>query len=125
MSFLLTLVKFSMDPRVALHGQMALGINLTKWGKRLCKFINSILTGFERVESVFFKFFKLDVALIHEFKSALDHRSGSLSISVALLSIVIPYRAGVQTHLACASCTTYDCLCAQHSIVSPLTFQPL
>lgn len=80
-----------MDPRVDLHGQVALGINLTKWGKPLCKFINSILTWFERVESIFFKFFKLGVALILEFKSALDYRSGSPSISVALLRIVITY----------------------------------
>lgn len=60
-----------------IQSQIGTGINLTK-GKTLCKFINSMLTWFERAESVFFRFPQLSVALTYEFKSAL-HRSGLLS----------------------------------------------
>lgn len=84
-----------------------------KGEKPSCKFINGILTWFERVESIFFRFFKLNVALLCEFKSVLlDHRSGSPIVSAAFLRVMISCWTGVQIQLVCACHTIYDCLCA-------------
>lgn len=53
---------WSIGHRDDLEHQMGTGINLTK-EKTLCNFINSMLIWFERAESVFFGFSKLNVAL--------------------------------------------------------------
>lgn len=73
-----------------MQSQMGTEINLTK-GETRCKVISSMLTWFERAESVFFIFFKLNVALIYAFQCALHH------IRSAFLRAVIIYLPGVQT----------------------------
>lgn len=75
---------WSIGHRDDMQSQMGTGINLTK-EKTLCKFINSMLTWFERAESVFFSFSKLNVALTYAFKCALGH------IRSVFLSVVIVY----------------------------------
>lgn len=73
---------WSVGHRDDMQSQMGTGINLTK-EKTLCGFISSMLTWFERAESVFFSFSKLNVA--NAFKCALDH------IRSVFLRVVIVY----------------------------------
>lgn len=74
----------SIGLRDDMQSQMGTGISLTK-GKTVCKFINSMLTWFERAESVFFRFSKLNAALTYAFKCAFAH------VRSAFLRIVIVY----------------------------------